>query len=283
VTDDWSAALAWAGTTTGSPVVASRPLEGGSTSAMLALRHEDGADTVLRLITEQPWRDHGPALSSRERDAQLSLAGSDVPAPQSLGLDADGIATGVSGHLMSRLPGLGRESLGDSEVSAMAEMLATIHAHRPEQPFRDYETWAWEAKWVVPPWTRHPAAWERAFEVLAGPEPDFEPTFLHRDYGHRNLLWTDGAITGVVDWVETSSGPRWLDAGHAATNLAVAFGLDPAHRFLELYAALAGEEPQPHWLVMDAVGFLPPPGKEPMFGDPAQLARLDDWLATLVT
>ena len=79
-------------------------------------------------------------------------------------------------------------------------------------------------------WTRHPGAWRRAFEVLAGPAPAYEPTFLHRDYGHRNLLWTDGAITGVVDWVETSTGPAWLDAAHAASTLAVLVATDPARR-----------------------------------------------------
>ena len=34
---------------------------------------------------------------------------------------------------------------------------------------------------------------------------------------------------------------------------------------------------------MDAVGYLPPPGRPPMFGDPAQLARLDEWLDLVVS
>ena len=81
---------------------------------------------------------------------------------------------------------------------------------------------------MVPDWTRHPASWQRAFELLAGQEPAYEPTFLHRDFSHRNLLWTDDAISGVVDWVETSTGPAWLDAAHAASNLAVAHGTERA-------------------------------------------------------
>jgi hypothetical protein len=30
---------------------------------------------------------------------------------------------------------------------------------------------------------------------------------------------------------------------------------------------------------MDVLGFLPPPGREPMFDDPTQLARLEEHLA----
>jgi aminoglycoside phosphotransferase (APT) family kinase protein len=200
-----------------------------------------------------------------------------------LGLDAEGSSTGVSAHLMSRVPGKPTAGVDDGALRAMAEMLATIHDVRPSEPFRDFESWAWEAKRVVPPWTRNPASWRRAFDVLAEEPPGYEPTFLHRDFSHRNLLWSGGAISGVVDWVETSTGPAWLDAGHAATNLAVAFGPEPATAFLASYAATTGSRPAGYWLVMDAVGFLAPPGREPMFGSPGELARLDSWLHDLVT
>ena len=138
----------------------------------------------------------------------------------------------------------------------MAGLLADIHAVRPESPFREFQSWAWEAKWQVPPWTRHADSWRAAFELLAGEAPAYEPTFLHRDFSHRNLLWDGPEIGGVVDWVETSTGPRWLDAAHAATNLAVAFGADPARAFLAAYAGHTDEPLDRHWLVMDAVGFL---------------------------
>ena len=279
---DIDGALAWAGGVLGSPVVGSRPMAGGLTSTMLALRDASGGESVLRLMTNEPWRTYGAELTTRERDAQGVLAGTTVPAPASLGLDADGVAAEVGAHLMSRLPGEPLTAVDDGALQAMAEMLATIHAVRPAEPFRTFQSWAWEAKWVVPAWTRHPDSWRHAFELLAGPAPAYEPTFLHRDFGHRNLLWQDGAITGVVDWVETSTGPAWLDAGHAATNLAVAFGTGPADDFLTCWAATSGTTAESYWLVMDAVGFLPPPGRPPMFGDPAELERLDAWLDRLV-
>jgi Ser/Thr protein kinase RdoA (MazF antagonist) len=276
------AALAWAGSELGSPVASHEPLDGGMTSTMLALRHDDGTESVLRLMTNEPWRTHGAELTAREREAQLAMAGTPVPAPTSLALDAEGVVAGVAAHLMSRLPGAPLREVDGDAIGAMADLLATIHAQQPARPFRTFQSWAWPAKWVVPTWSRHPESWRRAFAVLAGPAPAYEPTFLHRDFGHRNLLWSGGAISGVVDWVETSTGPAWLDAAHAASNLAVMQGPGPAQAFLDAYAAVAAEPADPYWLVMDTVGYLPPPGRPPMFGRAEQLERLDDWLALVV-
>lgn len=275
-------AVAWAESILDEPVVEVAELSGGLTSTMLALSHRSGARSVLRLMTNEPWRTHGAALTRRERATQAELAATLVPAPVSHGIDAEGAITGVAAHLMSRLPGAPTAHVDDTTVAAMAEMLALVHDVRPEEPFREYQSWAWEAKWVVPAWTRHPDAWARAFDMLAEEPPTFEATFLHRDFSHRNLLWLDGKISGVVDWVETSTGPGWLDAAHAATNLAVACGPAPARSFLTAYAALTGTRPDRYWLVMDAVGFLPPPGKRPFFGSAAELEQLDDWLEHVV-
>ncbi|GAA5117473.1 hypothetical protein GCM10023339_28370 [Alloalcanivorax gelatiniphagus] len=280
---DTEAALGWAGSVLGSPVSSHEALVGGMTSTVLALHHDDGAETVLRLMTHEPWRTHGTELTIRERDAQLAMAGTPVPAPRSLAIDAEGTVAGVAAHLMSRLPGAPLHQLADGALRAMADLLVTIHDQRPAPPFRTFQSWAWEAKWVVPAWTRHPDSWRRAFDLLAGPAPTYEPTFLHRDFGHRNLLWSGDAITGVVDWVETSTGPAWLDAAHAASNLAVLVSTEAAARFLELYGSVAPEPAHPFWLVMDAVGYLPPPGRPPLFSGAEQLERLDAWLHHLVS
>ena len=52
-------------------------------------------------------------------------------------------------------------------------------------------------------------------------------------------------ITGVVDWVETSWGPAWLDVAHCRTNLAITHGTEVADRFAAAYQRLTGREPQP--------------------------------------
>ena len=277
-----SEALAWAGVALGAEVTDVVELEGGMTSTMLSLVDSTGRRSILRLMTQEPWRSHGAALTRREHAALTALAGTPVPAPQSLALDADGTAAGVAAHLMTRLPGRPAAEVDDASLTTMAALLAEIHTVQPDAPFRAFESWAWEAKWQVPAWSRHPGSWRAAFELLAGAAPAYLPTFLHRDFSHRNLLWDGPTVSGVVDWVETSTGPRWLDAAHAATNLAVAFAPEPARVFLAAYAGHTDEPPDRHWLVMDAVGFLPPPGKPAMFGDPEQLRRLDDWLHEVV-
>lgn len=275
--------LAWAESRLGAEIVTVAPLAGGLTSTMLALTDTTGQRSVLRLMTNEPWRPHGPELTRREADTLEVLAHTAIPAPRSIALDADGVETGVSAHLMTMLPGGAAETLDTTAVEAMADMLTAIHAVEPPTRFRTYQSWAPESTWVVPEWAQHPESWREAFAILAEGPPAYQPTFLHRDHSHRNLLWQDRAICGVVDWVETSSGPAWLDAAHAATNLAMTHGADLARSFLAAYAERAASPYQHYWLVLDAVGFLPPPGQAPLFGSSAELTALDTWLHHLAT
>jgi len=280
--DDDGPALAWAARALGAGTVRHRELTGGKTSRMLALTDPTGGESVLRLMTLEPWRTHGAALTAREQAALGALAGTDVPAPRSLALDAHGSHTGHPAHLMTLLPG--RPTLPDTtdRLRTMAELLATIHETRPAHPFRAYQSWAPPAKWEVPAWTRSPASWRRAFDLLAEGPPEFGPTFLHRDFSHRNLLWRGEGISGVVDWVETSTGPAWLDACHAATALAVTADARLARELLAAYTAITGRRGERYWAVLDAVAYLPRPGGRPLFGEAAELARLDDWLVELM-
>lgn len=60
-------------------------------------------------------------------------------------------------------------------------------------------------------------------------------------------------------------------------------GDTPARAFFQYVARVPSEPANPYWLVMDAVGFLPAPGRKPLFGSDAELARLDAWLHELMT
>ena len=211
---------------------------------MLALRDDRGGRAVLRLITREPWRTHGAALSTRESEVPRMLAGTDVPAPRSIALDADGRACEHPAHLMTLVPGetdVGR--VDPASLAALADLLATIHGVVPTVEVRPYQSWAWEAKFVVPGWARHRDVWERAFDILRAAPPPFEPTFLHRDFALRNVLWHDGAVSGVVDWVETSIGPAWLDVAHCSTNIALDHGNAAADAFADAYVSRTGREP----------------------------------------
>jgi aminoglycoside phosphotransferase (APT) family kinase protein len=280
---EYERAIAWAAEQLGSDVVDSHELTGGWTSTMLALTTATGTRAVLRLMTNEPWRTHGPELSTREHETQLLLAGTSVPAPRSLALDADGAGTGEPAHLMTLVPGaVDLDRVADEDLEALAATLATVHSLEPDVRPRTYQSWAWPAKYVVPDWAQEPAAWKHAFGLLRQDAPAYDGTFLHRDFQPRNVLWTGPEITGLVDWVETSWGPAWLDVAHCCTNIALLHGTETADRFAAAYVAQTGREPGPYFDVMDVVGFLPPPGRKAMITDPSQQRRLEERLLSLV-
>lgn len=275
--------IAWAAERLGSSVVAADPLAGGVTSTMLRLSCADGQEAVLRLMTNEPWRTHGRELTLREHETQLYLAPTGVPAPGTMALDADGALAGHPAHLMTLLPGgVDLERCSAADLTTVVRLLVDIHSLQPGTPPRPYQSWAVPAKHVVPPWARDPQVWERAFAVLTEAGPPFDGVFLHRDFAPRNLLWTGPDITGVVDWVETSWGPAWLDVAHFRTMLAVTHGTPVADRFGEIYQSLTGRTPQPYFDVMDIVGLLPGPGRQPFVTDPDQQVRLEDHLRSVL-
>lgn len=184
---------------------------------------------------------------------------------------------------MTFLPGAVETERGDAgHLAALAETLAAVHAVTPTIDVRSYQSWAWEAKFVVPGWAADGGLWEAAFDLLRTEPPAYEPCFIHRDFRANNILWAGGDVSGVVDWVETSIGPAWLDAAHCATNLHIRLGGDVADRFQQAYVQVTGRSPEPYYDVMDVVGFLPPPGVKPFWDDPVKLGRLETRLATVM-
>jgi aminoglycoside phosphotransferase (APT) family kinase protein len=278
---DVTDALRWAAGAVG-PVTRVRELSGGWTSTMLALDAEDGGEHVLRLMTREPWLSHGPALTTRESEVQQLLADSGVPAPRSRALDADGLACGFPAHLMSLLPGLtDLDRVDEVSLDRLAGVLAGIHEVSPTIDVRPYQSWAWEAKYAVPPWASDAGLWEDAFALLRTEVPVLEPCFIHRDFQPRNVLWSGDRVSGVVDWVETSMGPAWLDVAHCCTNIAITHGSEAADRFSAAYVARTGRDPQHYFDVMDIVGFLPPPGKKGFITATGERRRLEERLSAV--
>lgn len=258
---------AWAERAWGREVRRVDPLRGGWTSTMLRLTDADGQQAVLRLMTREPWRRHGPGLVAREATVQDLLAGTTVPAPRSVASDPDGTAAGDPAHLMTAMPGrLELTRCDDAVLDRLAHTLVGIHAVDPgaERP-RDYQSWAVPEKRVVPDWAARAKEWTEAFGVLDADPPPYDGTFLHRDFHLGNVLWADGEVSGVVDWVETSWGPAALDVAHAATYLAMLHGPDKAAAFVEAHRRTSGAPParddDRYWHVLDLVGYLPDPGK----------------------
>lgn len=263
-------AVSWVGEQLGDPVASAAVLTGGFSSQMYAVRGASGREAVLRRMTIQPWRRFAQTLLAREFAVQSMLAGTSIPVPEPIAVDLDGTASGEPSLLMSRLPGTVDIVRHDHDyLHQLAALLVQIHAFRPgdgEWP-REYQSWAFESKFVVPPWSRQDALWEQAFDILRCAPPSYSPAFLHRDFYPANVLWRDGGITGLVDWVETSTGPVDLDVAHCCTNLASLHGLESAQRFRAAYAEAGGvletdPDASTYWQLMDLVAFLPEAGRE---------------------
>jgi aminoglycoside phosphotransferase (APT) family kinase protein len=277
---DVTAAVSWAEETVG-PISGARELVGGWTSTMVALSGDGRDDVVLRLMTREPWRTHGAGLTARESAVQRMLADTSVPAPRTLALDADGRSCGFPAHLMTLLPGA-VDHVGGAAAGPLVDLLATIHEVVPTIDVRAYESWAWEAKFEPPPWAADRRLWLDAFALLRTDPPAFRPCFIHRDFQPRNVLWSAGRISGVVDWVETSTGPAWLDVAHCSTNIAIVSGNEAADAFAVAYTERTGRGAEPYFDVMDVVGFLPPPGRKGFFDDDGpENRRLEDRLRTV--
>ncbi len=249
-------------------VVRASPLVGGITSCMW-LVEVPGERYVLRQMTLQPWAAQAEALLGREASSQRLLAGSSVPVPTHVAADPSGTLTGAPCLLMSWLPGVVMLGRGDDAVLIeMARVLVTIHRTVAQVRPRTYQSWAGAGPWPVPEWSDAPSLWERANSVGRAPPPTFQGVFLHRDYNPGNLLWLDSATTapavsGVVDWVETSWGPADLDVAHCAKYLAMLHGTEAAARFVELYGECGGRvSPDPsarrYWLVLCALAMWGP-------------------------
>jgi aminoglycoside phosphotransferase (APT) family kinase protein len=88
-------------------------------------------------------------------------------------------------------------------------------------------------------WLTDPGLREAAREAASGPLVE-EPTFVHGDYQHFNVLWSDGRLSGVVDWPYAGIGNRGSDVGHCRLNLAVLFDARTAEDYLTMYERAAG-------------------------------------------
>ncbi|MGC4378585.1 aminoglycoside phosphotransferase family protein [Fictibacillus sp. Mic-4] len=87
----------------------------------------------------------------------------------------------------------------------------------------------------MPEWSKHQEEWWKVIQCVTEHYPDARNGFIHRDYHPCNVLWEDGRLTGVVDWVNACIGPAGVDAGHCSLNLALLYGADDADFFLNAY------------------------------------------------
>ncbi|MET9906282.1 aminoglycoside phosphotransferase family protein [Streptomyces sp. NPDC006476] len=311
-TEDWSNTRLWVERSlrAGERIRDVGALRGGWTSRMRRLEIDGPGEPytlVLRSFVKPFYLRAASGLLTREADILRLLAPTSVPAARLHAVDAAAEHCDHPSLVMSLLPGgLRLDDDDDEDVERrsrlLARQLAAIHGLRvPEadRP-RTYEAWTAPDRVRIPENTSRPELWRRAVDVIRRPAPDHRPCFLHRDFHPGNVLFTgsgrDLAVTGVVDWVETSWGPADLDVAHCSSALTLLHGADAGLRFADHYQAAGGTltddpEARRYWRVLDALGFAPDaekvavPWRELGRTDltPAVLARrLEDYLLALL-
>lgn len=234
--DPSAAALAWVAELLGpgAAVRAVRPLTGG-THASTHLLKTAGPEQQVVLRRFPP----GDDAAAREEKVLTALDGLGGFAPRLIGVDPHGEQCGAPAVLTTRLPGRADITPADPHAAAAALgcALARLHAVHSSRltGFRDGMT---ATRSGTGPAT---AVLDRHAERLAA-----EPRVLsHFDYWSGNVLWRDGALTGVIDWSGASLAPRGFDTGWCRLDLALLHGPETAtaDTFLAAYRDASGTPP----------------------------------------
>jgi aminoglycoside phosphotransferase (APT) family kinase protein len=288
----------WIEKSTGGRVTSAAELPGATSSELHAVEVETGEgirSLVLRRFTDKAWVKREPDVATREAKSVGHASEAGLPVPELVACDADGSQSGTPATLVTMLPGevvLHPESFSDW-IQGLAHAAARIHRVEADKFKWKYRRYNERALLAVPEWSEQPDAWTTAIEAVKEPGPAYTECFIHRDFHPSNILWVDGRVSGVVDWVNGCRGPAGIDVAWCRHNLANLHGLLAADEFLSAYKAAAGSafEYHPYWDLMSVVELLPGPpsmyegwrASGVKISDDVMRERLDLYVASVVT
>ena len=230
-----------------------RSLTYGITSS-LDLIEADGRLLVLRCYDRMESPDAGEHQVENEVRALAAarrVLGSLVP--DLVAAEPSGADAGCPSLLMTYLPG--RPVIVEVDPVQLAETIARLHAGPVPTDLQVARHWFDVDRLAVPSWTEQPESWKTLITMLNDPAPPAASVFLHRDFHHGNVLWSEGRISGVVDWPFACTGPRGIDIAHTRANLALVNGVAVADRFLSAYTArMPGYHQESWWDAAALVG-----------------------------
>jgi aminoglycoside phosphotransferase (APT) family kinase protein len=256
----------WIESATHSRVVAVSVIAGATSSRLDDVELGDdagGHHVVLRRFTDSKWVKREPDVAVREAMSLQHATRAGLPAPALIAVDAHGEHCGVPATLVEKMAGtVVLEPTNRREwVAGLAESAARIHRVEASGFRWKYRRYNEGHRLTVPAWSKEPAAWQTAIEMVQDPPPSYRECFIHRDYHPSNVLWENGRVTAVVDWVNGCRGPAGIDVAWCRHNLANLHGVAVADDFLSAYIDAAGSEfdYDPYWDLMTVVELLPGP------------------------
>jgi aminoglycoside phosphotransferase (APT) family kinase protein len=288
----------WIESTTGARVFSVALIPGATSSLLHAVETESAAgrqSLVLRRFANQEWVRREPDVAVREGLSLQHGTRAGLPVPALIALDPDGTHCGVPATLVARIPGSAVLEPADrtSWIRGLAESAARIHRVDAAGFRWKYGRYNHGQALAVPNWSKQREAWKKAIEIVEGPPRTYSESFVHRDYHPSNVLWQNGAVSGVVDWVNGCRGPGAIDVAWCRHNLANLHGVSVADDFLAAYIAAAGSEFEydPYWDLMSVVELLPGPPSMydgwrasgvPSISNALMRERVDDYIMSVV-
>ena len=244
-------------------VLSVQRLYGGTSSLVHSILLRVGREQkqlVLRQFNNEEWLRQEPDLALHEAESLRLASRTGLPTPKLVAFDETGRDCGVPAVLMTRLDGsvvLQPDNM-EEWLDRLAAALARIHNLEAESFRWKYYNYQDLDALEPPAWTDLPDVWDIAVSVAKGPRPKTRECFIHRDYHPTNVLWKDGGVSGIVDWVNACRGPAGIDVGHCRVNLAQLYGVAAADRFLSLYLKHAGSQFRydPYWDLISLVDIL---------------------------
>lgn len=238
----------------------------GATSSVMLRVSTGGSEprsAILRMFTNRDWLAREPDLAHHEAQALRAASANGLPVPELIGVrDEPHGQRGVPCVLMSELDGAVwlQRNPREGWLVRLAEILAQIHGAQAPLFGWNYKTWTRREQLVVPHWTTRTELWMRAMDRFRGGAPDSARVFVHRDFHPTNVLWRDGEVSGIVDWVNACLGPAGIDVAHCRLNLVAMYGIDAAQTFLEAYRRVrVGYVHDAYWDIEVLLGALPEP------------------------
>jgi aminoglycoside phosphotransferase (APT) family kinase protein len=288
----------WIEVATGGRMISVAVLPGATSSLLHAIDIESPRgkrSLVLRRFANEKWVRAEPDVAVREGMSVQHATRAGLPVPELIALDADGEHCGVPATLVTRLDGtVVLEPADRGEwIRGLAETAARIHRVEASGFRWKYRRYNEGARLAVPRWSNQQDAWAKAIEIVEGAPHSYAECFVHRDYHPSNVLWQNGRVTGVVDWVNGCRGPAGIDVAWCRHNLANLHGVSVADEFLDAYIAEAGSEFRydPYWDLMSVVELLPGPptmyegwraSGVPNISNAMMRERVDEYVASVV-
>lgn len=248
------------------------PAAAAFTNSVHILRCASLSGGEVRLAVKRMSDDPDPERAAADFHGLRIARKHGIPAPEPLYLDRTGDLLGLPGIVTGFIEGEQVSRPEDVRAWAVdiARMLLRVHDARPSAEDRSqiYDGREMGLYFLGGHWPEtmagHPLTapiFEAVLELRTSLR-HVRPVFLHMDYWPGNILWSQGRISGLVDWDASSYGDPALDVGYFRMNMYLRGIKEAAGIFLDYYESESGPvENLGFWELACAARPLPAPAR----------------------